>query len=118
MNETFEDEVITIDNTIDEKENIENEVEVKEIEEEKEKKSEDYNTIKKSVQQIRELAEKYEENAKEAEEAGSYCTTEDLSFAGVGMEDRIENISVNYKDMAQKLNDYADSLEASLNDIK
>ena len=97
------------------------EKETENIEKKKEDKiteSEDYRTLKTSIQQIRELVEKYEENAREAEEASSYCTAEDLSFAGVGMEDKIIDCSTNYREMAQKLYDYADSLEASLNEIK
>ena len=111
-NESNDEETLIIENK------EEKELDKVDNNEETVKESEEHRTIKTSIQQIRELAEKYEENAREAEEASSYCTSEDLSFAGVGMEEKIIDCSMNYREMAQRLYEYADSLEASLNEIK
>ena len=111
---TIEDDLINVN-----EENNEDEKLDKEKDEELDReKIEEIDTIKNSVKQLRELAERYEESARETEEAGTYCTLDDLSIAGIGMENKINDCSDNFRDMAMKLNAYADELEASLNNIE
>lgn len=71
-----------------------------------------------NIKKLRELADKYEENAKQIIEASTYCTTKDLSVLGIGVEDRITDCAKNYQEMAKKLREYANKLDAHINGKK
>jgi len=78
----------------------------------------DVATINANVQKLNDLATKYEESAKQIIEASTYCTANELSVLGIGLEDRIVECANNYKEIAKKLREYAKSLEAQLQNKK
>ena len=78
----------------------------------------DIATINANVQKLKDLATKYEESAKKIKEASTYCTAKELSVLGIGLEDRITECANNYLEIATKLREYANSLEANLQNKK
>ena len=74
----------------------------------------DQESLDVNIKKLRDIADRYEDNANKIMEASTYCTTKDLSVLGIGVEDRITDCAANYKEMAKKIREYANMLEAQL----